>query len=314
MTFEDTIIFYNPEHADEFAQNLKKAGFKAKTKRISTLVKQTICTGKIDDFVSLFSEEKKKYENGEEQSDVSSLMSDMYSEIIEELTLRKKRLMEFFGSVNPGDLISDLPGFKDWCSWSRDGTEDLSADSDEKRGNITMFHLLNENDLLENSDAGWILKYSKEPKDIITAIPSDMVIEASSAEKRSKYNINTIINVMSGIETHVILPAEFSIVAEPGIIDEIIEKYDVDEESIWRLKENGYIKSMLAEKIIDHLKENERTPFDELFEEIKNLEITTENSCDEFRFDLDEKFLKDMLNDLKKMNLIKSKGNHFRPA
>jgi len=314
MTFEETIIFYNPEHADEFTLKMKKSGFKAKTKRVSTLVKQTLCTGRIDDFVSLFSEEKEKYENAGEQSDVSALMSDMYSEIIDELTMRKKRLTRFFGSASPGDILSDIPGFKDCSSWSGPADDEASADSDEERGNKTLFHLLNENGLLENTDGGWILKSATEPGNIITAVPSDMMLEASSAEKRNKYNINTIINVMSGIETHVTLPPEFSIAAEPEMIDEIMEKYDVDEESIWSLKENGYIKSLLAEKIIGYLKENERTPFDDIFAEMKNLKFTVESSSDEFRFDLDKKFLKDMLSDMKRMDLIKSKGNHFRPA
>lgn len=313
MTFEETIVFYNPEHADEFTLKLKKSGFRAKTKRVSTLVKETICTGKIDDFVSLFNEEKEKYENSGEKTDVQSLMSDMYSEIIDELVLRKGRLSNFFGLAHPGDCISDLPGFRGCESWKEDG-EKNTADKDEERANKTLFHLLNENSLLENTDGKWILKDTTEPGDIITAVPSDMMLEASSQEKRARYNINTIINVMSGVETHITLPPEFSIAAEPEIMDEILEKYDVDEDSVWMLRENGYIKSLLAEKIIEYLKKNERTSFDELFGEMRNLKFTVENTSDEFRFDLDEKFLKDMLGDMKKMDLIKSKGNHFRPA
>jgi len=313
MTFEETIIFYNAEHADEFTLKLKKSGFRAKTKRVSTLVKETICTGRIDDFVSLFNEEKDKYENSSEKTDVQSLVSDMYSEIIEELVLRKGRLSNFFDLAQPGDCISNLPGFRGCEGWKED-REEIPADKDDERVNKTLFHLLNENRLLENRDGKWILKNTAEPGDIITAVPSDMMLETSSQEKRARYNINAIINVMSGVETHVILPPEFSIAAEPEIIDEILEKYDVDEDSIWMLRENGYIKSLLAEKIIEYLKKNERTSFDELFGEMKNLKFAVENTSDEFRFDIDEKFLKDMLGDLKKMDLIKSKGNHFRPA
>lgn len=314
MTFEETIIFYNQEHAEEFTSKLKKTGFKAKNRRICTLVKETVCTGRIDDFVSLFSEERRKYEDNDDKTDIQSLMADMYTEIIDELSGRKNQLSDFFGSAKTGDCISDLPGFEGCDSWKETEDDDASADPGEGRGGRTIFHLLNENGLLENTDGKWILKGAVEPGSIITAVPSDMMLEASSPEKRGNYNINTIINVMSGIETHVTLPPEFSIAAEPEMIDEIMEKYDVDEESVWRLKENGYIKSLLAEKIIGYLKENERTSFDELFGEMKNLKFTVENTCDEFRFDLDEKFLKDMLGEMKRMDLIKSKGNRFRSA
>ena len=314
MTFEETIIFYNPEHADEFTLKLKKSGFRAKAKRVSTLVKETICTGRIDDFISLFNEEKKKYDNGSDKTDVQALMTDMYSEIIDELELRKNRLSGFFGSAHPGDCISDIPGFNGCGGWTEAGDDEPGAENDEERGNKTLFHLLNENGLLESESGKWILKSMAEPGEIITAVPSDMMLEASSREKRSRYNINTIINVMSGVETHVTLPPEFSISAEPEMIDRILDEYDVDEESILKLKENGYIKSLLAERIIEYLKEKERTPFDELFGEMKNLKFMLENTNDEFRFDLDEKFLKDMLGEMKKMDLIKSKGNHFRSA
>ncbi len=310
MTFEETIIFYNPDHADEFTSKLKKSGFKAKSRRISTLVKETICTGRIDDFLSLFGEEKKKYEDAGDKTDVQALMSEMYSEIIDELSLRKEMLSGFFGSASPGDRISDLPGFEGCGGW-KDADEE---DEGQSGGMRTIFHLLNENGLLEEADGGWLLKDTAGPGDIITAVPSDMMLEASSPEKRTGFNINTIINIMSGTETHVTLPPEFSIAAEPEMIDEILEKYDIDEDSVWRLRENGYIKYLLAEKIVDYLKESDRPSFDELFLDMKNIKFTVEDTNDEFRFDLDEKFLKDMLGEMKKMDLIKTKGNRFRPA
>ncbi|MBN1431197.1 MAG: hypothetical protein JW931_00315 [Methanomicrobiaceae archaeon] len=314
MTFEETIIFYNPEHADEFTSKLKKTGFKTKSRKISTLVKETLCTGTIDDFISLFHEERQKYEDNGEKTDVQVLMSDMYTEIIDELTLRKERLSEFFSSAKPGDCLSAVPGFEGCKEWKEPEAENPDDDENKIAKSMTIFHLLNENGLLEKNGEEWLLRSAAEPGRIVTAVPSDMMLEASSPEKRSRFNINTIINVMSGVETHVSLPPEFSIAAEPEIIDEVMEVYDVDEDSVWRLKENGYIKSLLAEKIIDYLNKGDKSSFDDLFGEMKNLKFTVENTSDEFRFDLDEKFLKGMLGDMKRMNLIKSKGNRFKTA
>lgn len=313
MTFEETITFYNPEHADEFILKLKKSGFKTKSRRINTLVKETICTGRIDDFISLFDGERQKYEDNGDKTEVQALISDMYIEIIDELRTRRGLLKEFFEFAKPGDCLSDISGFEDFSA-DKISDESIEEDEDDITDKTKIFHLLNENELLNEIEGRWFLKEIIEPGDVITAVPSEMMLEASSPEKRAEYNINTIINVMSGLETQITLPPEFAIVAESGIIDEIMEKYDVDEESVWRLKENNYIKSLLAEKIIEFLKETERSSFEDIFGEMKNFSFKVDDTNDEFRFDLDEKFLKEMLGDMKRMDIIKSKGNRYKSS
>lgn len=309
MTFEETVIFYNPEHADEFVSKLKKAGYKAKSRKVSKLVRDTVCTGRLDDFISLFSDKKEECAGNAVQNGMQEIFNEVFSEFAEELISRREQLSEFLGSAGAGDCISDIDGIGEFMAQEKEfGDEGW----EEYRRTMLLINILDENELIERRDGGLYLKGKAEPGGMVTGVPPEMVLDVFTLEERVAYNVHTLINVMSGLEVHVSLPPEFLLAGENELIDAAMEEYDVDEESFLRLSEDAYIKSLLADRILGLLKESEKVTFEDLFEDIGEMKFSASDTNEEFYFDLDENFLKELLADMKRLGILKIKGNRYK--
>ncbi len=316
MAFEETIIFYSSEDAEVFSKKLREDGMRTKTKTVKALVKDTLCKAQIKDMRDFFIEESENF--SEDESEISALLKEAYSTVISELESMERSVFEFLDLRNDGECISDDPEVARFLDMIKQeggvaklGELAMQGDLFASRM-MRIIPALEENGMIEVRDEKKYLKKTKEANEIVTAMPSDMLLEGSSQESRKKFNIKTIVNVMSGSEYHVTTPPEFAFKVDLNEIDSLFEGLNFEEESFVRLKENIFLKTLIAERIIDFLKQKEKASAEEISEEIMDVRISLKETGDEFVFDLESEYIAELLSDMKKLGIVKGKGNRYR--
>jgi len=316
MAFEETIIFYSPADADIFSKKLRDEGCRTKTRVVQSLVKETICKAQIKDLRDFFIEESEDFKDDE--SEMTSLIQDTYNSVISELESMEGSIKEFLDLREEGECISDDPEVARFLEMLKEEggaakLGELAMQGDEFASRMMrIIPALEENGMIENRDEKKYLKKTKDANEIVTSMPSDILLEGSSQESRKKYNIKTVVNVMSGSEYHITTPPEFAFKTDLNELDSFVDGLIFEEESYIRLKENIFLKTLIAERIMDFLKAKEKAAAEEITEEIKDVRISLQETGDEFAFDLESDYIADILLDMKKLNIIKGKGNRFR--
>ncbi|MBN2734041.1 MAG: hypothetical protein JXQ82_04185 [Methanomicrobiaceae archaeon] len=316
MAFEETLIFYNPLDAENFSKKLRDEGSRTKTRTVKTLVKDTVCKAEINNFREFFIEESENFKDDE--SEISAIMRETYAMVISELESMEGHIKEFLDLRDDGECISDDPDVGRFLETlkERDGISklgELALEGDEFASRMMrIIPVLEENGMVETRDDKKYLKKTKDVKELVTTMPSDILLEGSSNEARMKYGIKTIVSVMSGSEYHVTTPAEFAFKTDLNELDGLVGDFSVEEESFIRLKENIFLKTLIAGRIMDFLKEKGKAGTDEITEEIKDVRISVKETGDEFAFDLERDYINEIIADMKKLDIIKGKGNRFR--
>ncbi|WOF17131.1 hypothetical protein F1737_10805 [Methanoplanus sp. FWC-SCC4] len=325
MVFEETLIFYNPEHAEEFAQILNADGCKPVIRVVNKLASETSFKAAIKDFRRYFSDELSKLKECEEipdedDSEMNDILIEAYNSLISEFDSITGTINAFYEMTAEDGCISDDPDYEQYNNLisgddSAGQVRDILAEEGSRlKKTMTALPILELNDLIEEREGKKYLLKAADTEALSLSLPSDVMYEELSEEELVKYNIKTVVSVVSCPEYHLSLPLEFALKADLKSLDEAVLNYDIDKESYLSLKESIFLNTLIAGRVIDVLKEVEKAGMEEMFERLKSINISSDASGDEFLFDLDKNYIKDVLVDMKKMGVIKGKGNRIKLA
>ncbi len=325
MIFEETLVFYNPDDAENFTKQLLMEGYRTKTKKVNTLVNEAHCKAKISDLKLYFEDAIKSVAEDDVYAGAGDV-SETYSSIIADIDAVIADLKDFLKNRDDGTVISDDPDVKRFLEiMKKEGIadnagEEVSAESDDFFSRMLRIMLvLNDNGMIEDLDdvnggePRKILRKNNIPvEDLIMSMPSDLFLGGMSQKNRREHNIKTVVNVVSGSEYHVTTPMEYSISVNFDKLDRMIADYDIDPASYTKMKENIVAKNIIAKNILACIKNEGKTTIDEIYEVLNSASVDISSGTDEFVFDLSREFIAAVMNEMKIMGIIKGKGNRFR--
>ncbi|MBP2134360.1 hypothetical protein J2128_002326 [Methanomicrobium sp. W14] len=322
MVFEETLVFYSLNDAEEFSKRLREKGIRVKTKSVRTLVSDTVYKAGIKNFRDFILEESKALNKNTDE--IAAFFKEVYSAALNDLESLEKNVSEFLDLRDDKECISEdpgagvlnengeIPGTNEETDVT-DGTNSKSGYADNSEPLMKdVIPVLDENGMIETVDGKKYLRKTKCANELLISLPCDVIFEGSSEENRKKYGIKTIVNVMSGFECQVTTPPEFAFSTAFADVDTLTEGLDVDENSYLHLKENISLKTLIAQKVLEFLEKTEKASSEEIALEIKNAGFSFHETGDEFIFDLEKEYVADILQDMKKLDLIKGKGDRFR--
>lgn len=337
MIFEETLVFYNPSDAENFMRQLFAQGYRAKMKKINTLVNEAHCKAKISDLKLYFADALKDAKDDAGNGEVAEEVSETYSSIIADIDTVIADLKEFLSARDDGAVISDDPDVKRFLEIMKkegmaenaptDGAAASDGNDDFFSRMLRIMLVLNDNGMIEdlagkdgadgdkgdNGEERKILHKKDIPvEDLIMSMPSDLFLGGNSQKNRREHNIKTVVNVVSGAEYHVTTPIEYSISANFDKLDRMVADYDIDPASYTKMKENIVAKTIIAKNILACIKNGGKTTVDEIYEVMNSASVDLSSGTDEFMFDLSREFIAAVMSEMKVMGIIKGKGNRFR--
>jgi len=198
--------------------------------------------------------------------------------------------------------------------------EDFDEDFDEddleglEERKDHLFHLfllmanLVENQIITPSEEGFIFQKEMDPDDVHMTFPA-RVFQEEDLETLSEEDFEITNTISDDISYAVTIGPEFFMLDEVSDITDFIfdEELDCEEDDVDSLTYRLYNRQMIVTKIIDIIKENGKMSRDEIITAISDASLSSEEDKCALRFNLSEAFSGAVIDDLKKMGILKGK-------
>ncbi len=308
MALAEEILFYSNEDAEEFFRLLRKQGCSGVKRTINTLHIEMNIRGSIRDLLACC-------QALQEPEDLTEEIREQCQDAVRDLTHRKEILEGFFLHSAPGDRIDegeDWEHLQELTGGDPGEAEHLSAEDQLFiRDQYLLLSLLQENDLIEGKEGGMYLARTRDPDDMSTQYPSDLLGEPEAALLR-EHHLTRPITSYSETTYKVSLGPEVILLEHLDELEAALLNLDADQESASQFLLNLVVKQMIVERILEMLREKKKATREEVVASLRSFAIPVPDSVDEFTFQLHDAFLHEVLDDLRKLGRIMGKDSKLR--
>jgi len=330
MVLEETLVIHNPIDTSEVARAFKEAGMPTRITQTAALKSTASIKGMIRNIKALLEEEIAQSEalaekigiDDEEDIELRAVYDSTLS-IVEGIVGVMTEFMEKY----PAGTFVPIDEFKGWMSplaalpQDEEDEEEEELDEDMLQQNaldpmvyrFMSFITLDENDIIDLGEEGATVKQHVDPEDVVLALPGDAMGDIGREAMR-EHDIAMEVLVVSVPEYRLEFAPEAVFFAEMDRIDELIDDLEIDEDEYLPFRESAYLKQFAATKIIDIIEEHGPMTPVEVVEALDSSIIGGAEGGLEIILRFSLEFVKGLLNDLKKIGLVRKKGSGFRAA
>lgn len=330
MVLEETLVIHNPIDTSEVARAFKEAGMPTRITQTAALRSTASIRGMVRSIKALLEEEIAQSEALAEKIGIDD-EEDIELREIYDTTLSVVEgvvgvITEFMEKYPAGTFVP-IDEFKEWMSPFAALPQDEEDEEEEELDEDTLqqdaldpmvyrfmsFITLDENDMIDLGEEGVTVKQHVDPDDLILALPGDAMGDIGR-EAMNEHDITMEVVIASVPEYRLEFTPEAVFFAEMDRIDELIDELEIDEDEYLPFRESAYLKQIAATKIIDIIEEHGTMTPAEVVEALESNAIGGAESGLEIMLRFPIEFVKGLLNDLKKIGLVRKKGLGFRAA
>jgi len=222
-------------------------------------------------------------------------------------------IARFMEKYRPGDVIS-MADLKEWMAPLADvapGEERSDALAKSILYKMTALSMLDKNGLIEIVGETVTVKGHMDPEDVIITIPGEAA-EEIIPETLKEHNVTMAVTVTPVPEHLLIFGPEAIIDGDLDTIDEIIDDLGIDEEEYISFRAGVSMKRAVIARTLEILEERGTLTPEEALETLNGTPLEGTEEAYSISLELTSEFVKGLLNDLKKVGLVRKKGEKFR--
>lgn len=317
MALEETFIIRGPIDTLEVTRTFKEAGMPARITPTVALRSQFSVEGSVRDIKALLEEEidlsEKLAEKTGIEDDEDTELRRIYGICLDVVEGLAETMGEFMEKNQPGTFLP-MNEFKGWMGpppGTVKDTDEPESLIDPLMYSILALTALDDNDVIDVGEGGVTVKQHLDPGSLIISLPGGLVGDIGN-EARKEHGIVTKMAVIPASGYRL----EFApdVIAQTNVdeLDELFDGLDIDEDVYLAFRESVYLKQIAISKIMEVIEEHGTLTPAEVLEAIEKVAIGSTEGGMEVTLDLTLEFVKDLLNDLKKMGLVRKKGMGFR--
>jgi hypothetical protein len=310
--------FYEESDAREFITRLKKEKVAAQLQHFSQETSQSYLDGKYEDLIAflqnrksiiiqeIIEDNKSEGENASDNTEISEdeIEDDELDEIIshiERIQTMRAHYLEITKGKEVGDILYEKPDFSQILS---------ENDMISAMQTLHKYSLLIKHNLVEIQDTSMVLIEKRPVDDIIFSLILSEIYHPDT-EDLNKYNLNLINRINGFVKYTVQCGPEIMFLSEETL-KSIIMDSNLDEEEAYDIFYSIHQKMAIVVHILDIIKNNQ----DKDFRNLCNMEDPGFNEYSEEErvrniFDLSPEFKKLAIEELKKVGIIRMKGNRI---
>jgi hypothetical protein len=176
---------------------------------------------------------------------------------------------------------------------------------------MTALSMLDQNGLIEIVGETVTVKGHMDPEDVIITIPGEAA-EEIIPETLKEHNVTMAVTVTPVPEHLLIFGPEAIIDGDLDTIDEIIDDLGIDEEEYISFRAGVSMKRAVIARTLEILEERGTLTPEEALETLNGTPLEGTEEAYSISLELTSEFVKGLLNDLKKVGLVRKKGEKFR--
>lgn len=305
MVLEEEICFLSQDTAREFVKLLKGLGISVQMRQKMSLDIRLMLSGTYTDLNAMLEDLISDGDTTEEEV-------ELYTQTRDHLTAQRDMIAQAFEKFNVGDRIGS--GVMDLITGDRTLEGDESEDSlEELIEEVYLTRLLHLNELLEVGECGLILSKKIEPDKSTLTIFADE-IPMIMDEVLEEHGIKSTITAGDDTEWVISLGAEYVFLDDLMQIGEFLEEYEIDEEDEATFFPRIQIKHILVSEILTMIRDGGKASREDIIEEFAERDIETEGEESHIALHLSKDYIDAVLDDLKKIGVIKGKDQKLRIA
>jgi len=311
MVLEQSLEFYEPDEAKMVAGALRGDGIPVRVVRRDATIQSTEVIGSIRNF-------RAAIEEGLSQIEEDDKAYPWLKNILVLLEEKEEGAAEFLKQYPPGETITSVIPEESLSElyqslWAEE------ADEDEVERVVAEYLRIREVFILfeqsgkvrRTEDGELILDKQIEPGDLITSF-SGRVIDEVGSEILKKHGIKTRMIIMSDPRFRL----EFSVEAISMIkitdLDELVSDMDIEFDEYDEFRNDVYAKRTAMMKIGESLKGRGVVTAREIFDHLQTSTFELSGEIEELALDLDFDFVKGLLDDMRKIGMLRKKGAGYR--
>jgi len=310
MVLEETLVVYDQDDAHKIVGALRKKGIAVRIVRKDILVRSITVTGRFRDFRAALQEEIARAAEDEE-------IRSWLEKSLASLDQSEEAVSEFLQQNPPGEPISPVVEKERLLELIKSRREGEGGEEDDvgKLFKVRLIlDLLEQNGQIElNEDGRAILRGHIDTGDLMTSLPVEMVDEAEPEALR-KHGITTSMKIISDPDYLLEFGPEAITELELSDLTELLKDSEYDPDSYDEFCESVQIKRMIATRIIETIGGRGTVAPDEIIHVLQNDVITLADGHLKVGMNLDPDYVKGLLNDMRKVGMIRKKGAGYRVA
>lgn len=329
MVLEETLIICGQFDLPEVTRAFREADIQVRTTQTIALESLVSAKGAIKDIRTLLEDEIERIEGftdedftdedftDEIDEDEDTESGDLYDSYLDVVDRVAEIITDFMEKHQPGDALS-LIDIKEWMSLPAETalegemSEDLLFDIESSMLYRYMaFIALNENGLINAEGEEVIVQKHMEPEDVVLSLPV-IVIEDIDPESLKEYGVLTEMTVITVPELRLEFGPEVVVEMDLGDVDDIIDDLGIDEDVYASFREAVSLKQVVVARTMEILEERGTLALEEIVEAFGSSTMGDAEEGWSIVLDLTPEFVKRLLNDLKKIGMVRKRGSGFR--
>ncbi len=323
MVLEETLIICGSIDLPEITRAFREAGVQVRITQNVALESLVSAKGTIRDIMTLLKEEAGRTEDlideidteiDEGEDDELGEPRDPYLDAVERIN---EAIVDFMKKYQPGDVIP-LDDIKEWISPfsgiapDEEMTDDLLLDIESTMMYRYMALIaLDENGLTSADDEKVIVQSHMEPEDIVLSLPAS-TIEDIDPGLLKDYGVQAEMIIIAVPEHRLDFGPESVAEMNLDAVDDIIEDLGLDEDVYALFRESVSLKQVVIARTMEILEERGALTLAEITEELGSSAMGGSEEGWSIVLDLTPEFVKRLLNDLKKIGMVRKRGSGFR--
>jgi len=325
MVLEEMLIIRGPIDTPEIARAFREAGMPARITQTVVLEGLVAAKGTIGDIKALLREEVSRVERlreefmieeGGEESDAEEggdtgpgRLYDPFLVMVERIA---EDIVEFMAKYQPGDLVP-MDDLKEWMVPSAGAApgEEPPDTLESALHKVMAFSTLDENGLIKAEGEAVVVQGRMILEDIVITLPGDAV-EDIDPEILKEHGVLTEMTVTPVPEYLLEFGPEAILEGDLDRIDEIAGDLEIDEEEYESFRAGVSLKRVVIGRTLEILEERGTLTPVEVAEALGSSAVESAGEGWKIVLELTPEFVKGLLNDLKKVGLVRRKGEKFR--
>lgn len=313
MVLEETLVVYDPDEARRIAGALRKKGIPVRIVRKDTLVRSIDVVGRIRDL-------KAAIEEGIAQIGDDDDARLWLKRTLASLGEDEEEIATFLQQHPPGKAVTpampkkNLPELYQ-ALWT-EGADEVEASREIAKilKNRRIFALLERNGQIEwTKDGEAILHGYADPADLVATLSGE-IIEEIGLETLRRHAVKTSMTIISDPDYRLEFSPEAISMIDIMDLDELVGEMEIDLDAYDLFRDNVYAKRTVVSRVIAILEGRGTVPVEEIFAALQSAVFEIPGKIEEITLDLDLDFVKGLLDDMRKIGMIRRKGAGYRSA
>lgn len=325
MVLEEMLIIRDPIDAPGIARAFREAGMPARITQTAVLEGLVAAKGRIGDVKALLREEISRIEKLREEfmieesdlEDEDTGPGPLYDPFLDMVEGIAGDIAEFMEKHQPGDVVP-MDDLKEWMAQSAGVApeeEPPEVAPPNARGSLLhklmAFATLGENGLIKAEDEKVVVQGHMNLEDIVITLPGDAV-EDIDPNVLKEHNVLMEMTVAPVPECLLEFGPEAILEGDLDRIDEIAGDLEIDEEEYESFRAGVSLKRVAIGRTLEILEERGTLTPVEVAEALGSSAVESAGEGWKIVLELTPEFVKGLLNDLKKVGLVRRKGEKFR--